>query len=78
MNQRLLQLLLGIALLSVTNVDLYAQSRRVKGKISDENGNGLPGASILVKNSSKGVATDAGGNFSIEVSSSSDVLVISA
>ncbi|MDE6716263.1 MAG: carboxypeptidase-like regulatory domain-containing protein, partial [Muribaculaceae bacterium] len=40
---------------------------KVAGKVIDESGEGIPGAIIKVKGSSKGVITDFDGNFEIEV-----------
>lgn len=85
MNQRLLTTLLCFLLLTVTSFNSFAQSRKIKGRISDENGNGLAGASVLIKGTGKGVSSegkgvtsDENGAFTIEVSSNSDVLVVSA
>ncbi|MFH6984990.1 SusC/RagA family TonB-linked outer membrane protein [Marinoscillum luteum] len=39
----------------------------VTGKVTDENGEGLPGATVTVKNTSLGTITDVEGNFSLEV-----------
>jgi TonB-linked SusC/RagA family outer membrane protein len=49
----------------------------VKGKVSDERGNPLPGASILVKGTKIATITDADGNFSIDAPSDNGILVIS-
>jgi hypothetical protein len=49
----------------------------IKGKIKDENGNGIPGASILIKGSNQGTQTDADGNFSLNIKDEKSVLVIS-
>ncbi len=54
----------------------FAQDQQISGKILDEAGAGLPGASVLVKGTSTGTVTDMDGNFSISAGSS-DVLVIS-
>ncbi|HEY4785198.1 MAG TPA: SusC/RagA family TonB-linked outer membrane protein, partial [Bacteroidales bacterium] len=48
----------------------------VKGKIVDEKGEPLPGASILQKGTSNGTITDINGNFSLSVSSG-DTLIVS-
>lgn len=53
------------------------QQTIVKGLISDELGQPLPGASILEKGTLNGVSSDFDGNYSIEVSSSDAVLVFS-
>lgn len=49
----------------------------VTGKVTDEKGVPLPGASVLIKNTSKGVATDFDGKYSIEAKQN-DVLVFSS
>ena len=48
----------------------------VKGKIQDDKGNALPGASVAVKGTTKGVTTNANGEFSIDVPNSASVLVV--
>lgn len=40
---------------------------KVSGIVSDETGEGLPGASVKIKGSSKGVMTDIDGSYSIDV-----------
>jgi len=54
----------------------WAQAQEVSGTVSDANGP-LPGASVVVKGTTTGTQTDFDGNFSIQVSSSDAVLVIS-
>jgi TonB-linked SusC/RagA family outer membrane protein len=50
----------------------------VKGKVvSTENGEILPGVSIVLKGSQKGTSTDASGHFEIDVPSPSSVLIFS-
>lgn len=49
----------------------------IKGKIKDENGNGIPGASILIKGTNQGTQTDSDGSFSLNVKDEKSVLVIS-
>lgn len=50
----------------------------ITGKVLDaELGDPLPGANVVVKGTTNGVATDFDGNFSIEVSSNSGTLVVS-
>lgn len=49
----------------------------VKGKVTDSRGQGLPGVNVIIKDSQKGTATDANGNFQISVNSASDILVFS-
>ena len=51
--------------------------RPINGKVTDNQGEGLIGASILVEGTSSGTATDLDGLFSLELPEGSNVLVIS-
>src|SRR5208337_2337081 len=62
-------------LLTFTVSNLYAQERTITGKISSKDGSGLPGATVTVKGTTKGMMTDVNGVYSI-TASSTDVLVI--
>ncbi len=53
------------------------QDRAVTGKLSDENGTPLPGASVTVKGTNRGTTTNADGGFSISVPNDNAVLVFS-
>ncbi len=64
-------LLIAIPILSM------AQNRLIKGKVSDENGLGLPGVSILLKGSTSGFQSDVDGNFQISVPSETRAFVFS-
>ncbi|MCK0146776.1 SusC/RagA family TonB-linked outer membrane protein [Arenibacter sp. F26102] len=46
------------------------------GKVLDESNAPLPGASVVIKGSSKGVAADFDGNFQIELNSENDILLV--
>ena len=63
------------ALLSLT-FGLSAFAQQISGSVSDDNGVPLPGATILIQGTSQGTTTDFDGNFSIE-SSDGSTLVIS-
>ncbi|WP_158828374.1 SusC/RagA family TonB-linked outer membrane protein [Mucilaginibacter lacusdianchii] len=71
-------LLVLLALCTFVLNDVFAQSRKITGKVlgSDD---GLPvtGATVRVVNSTIGVQTDANGNFSINVPSNATSLAIS-
>ena len=55
-----------------------AQQRVITGTvISEEDGLGLPGATVLVKVTTVGTTTDLDGNYSINVPAGSDVLIFS-
>lgn len=71
-----LLLLLAFGLLAFSQ--LSAQSRTVTGKITDPKGNPLSGVSVAVKGAQQGTTSDGEGNFSIKVSRSTKILVITA
>ena len=52
--------------------------RRLTGRVTDENGAGLPGASVLEKGTQTGTVTDATGNFGLSVSDGAATLVVSS
>lgn len=49
----------------------------IKGKVKDKQGNPLPGATILLKETTLGTVTDANGNFTLKVPDTQCVLVCS-
>lgn len=54
-----------------------AQNRTVTGKVSDETGKGLEGASVMVKGARSAVLSKADGSFSLQVPSNAKTLVFS-
>jgi TonB-dependent starch-binding outer membrane protein SusC len=70
-------LLLGLVLLFAA-ASAFAQSRQVSGTvISGEDGEPIPGASVMVKGTSIGAATDLDGNFSLAIPADRNTLVVS-
>jgi TonB-dependent starch-binding outer membrane protein SusC len=70
-------LLLGLMILMGSAV-AFAQSRVITGTvISNEDNLGVPGATVLVKGTTIGTATDLDGKYSISVPAGSSVLVFS-
>jgi len=51
--------------------------REVKGRVIDENGQPLPGVSILVQGTQRGMISDVDGYFNIDVADENSVLVFS-
>lgn len=52
--------------------------RKIDGRITDDQtGEPLPGASVVIKDRNKGTISDINGNFTIEVSSPDDILLVS-
>lgn len=58
--------------------ELPAQSRIISGKVQDEKGNPVPGASVQIKGSRRGTSTTTDGIFSISAPSNAKVLVVSS
>lgn len=56
-----------VLLVSVWGVAAHGQAKEISGKIIDETGFGLPGATILIKGTSQGTVTDTEGNYTISV-----------
>ena len=49
-----------------TGQSATVQSKKtVKGRVTDSSGNPLPGVSVVIQDTQKGIATDANGNFAI-------------
>ena len=72
---RKLMLLLGVVLLCT---QLTAQQRTITGKVIDEKGNPIPGASILIKGSKNGTSSLADGTFSMNVPANAKALLFSS
>jgi TonB-dependent starch-binding outer membrane protein SusC len=70
-------LLLGLMLFLASAV-AFAQDRVITGTVtSTEDGQGVPGATVLVKGTTIGTATDIDGKYSISVPAGNNVLVYS-
>ena len=59
------------------SMTVSAQDRRVTGKVTNIEGP-VPGANVVLKGTTTGVATDAEGNFSLSLRGDNPVIVISA
>ena len=55
----------------------WAQSIAVKGKVTDDRGESLPGVTILEKGTTNGTSSDANGQYSLNVPSGTSTLVVS-
>ncbi|WP_051160110.1 SusC/RagA family TonB-linked outer membrane protein [Cyclobacterium qasimii] len=51
------------------------EMKPISGTVKDENGEGIPGATVLVVGTSSGTATDIDGNFSLDVDEGAVLLV---
>ncbi|CCH55079.1 TonB-dependent receptor plug [Fibrisoma limi BUZ 3] len=54
------------------------QVKRISGQVTDETGQGLPGANVIEKGTTNGTNTDANGNFVLNVSDQATTLTISS
>jgi len=73
--RRLLCVMLGMLVLCS---QLLAQNRTISGRITDEKGNPIVGASVLVKGTAIGTSTNETGDFTLTVSQTNPTLVVSA
>lgn len=62
-----------IALINKNQVSEQAVPIRITGTVKDDNGEGIAGASVTVKNSTVGTLTDMDGKFNLEVPQNSTV-----
>lgn len=53
----------------------FAQSQSVSGTVTDDQGNALPGATVVVKGTTNGASTDATGAYTISAPSNATLLV---
>jgi TonB-linked SusC/RagA family outer membrane protein len=60
-----LSYLMSLLLVVFLSTTTYAQEKLIKGKIIDESGFPIPGASLAIKGTTKGSTTDMDGNYSI-------------
>lgn len=67
-----------LALLFFAVVTVARAQQVVKGKLTDETGAPIPGASVLIKGTTVGTTTDGSGSFSITLPPKSKILVVSA
>lgn len=69
---------LSFLLLCVTFTQLaFSQTKVITGKVSDDKGNPLPGATVAVKGSKSAASTGADGTFTLNAPASASILVIS-
>ena len=67
--------LLLLVLMFISGMSYVLAQSAVTGKVTDENGEGIPGANIVIKGTSNGTITDINGDFALNASSD-DVLVV--
>jgi len=66
-------------LLAFLSFGAFAQNKKVAGKITDKpTGQGIPGASVIIKGGTTGTTTNANGEFSVAVKDDNSILLISS
>jgi TonB-dependent starch-binding outer membrane protein SusC len=68
-------LLLHFLVLSLT--DALAQGATIRGRVTSETGDGLPGVTVVLKGTTVGTSTDIEGNYTLNVPNTTGTLVIS-
>jgi TonB-linked SusC/RagA family outer membrane protein len=78
MRKKLLSKVLLSGIMLLLSIQIFAQDRTVSGKVtSSEDGLGIPGASVAIKGTTRGTATDVDGNYKITVSGSAVLSITS-
>ena len=74
----LLFLTVSTILMLLLSSSSYAQNeKKISGKVTDTKGESIPGASVKIKNTTTGVATDIDGKFSLNVPNNATLVVTS-
>lgn len=69
--------LMSLALFLVISSYGWAQQKTITGTVTDPDGVGLPGATVVEKGTTNGTVTDMDGKFTLNVSESAEALTIS-
>lgn len=69
--------LLVVCLVFITIVGAYAQGATLQGTVTDEEGVGLPGVTVMIKGTTTGTATDIDGGFTLPAPEGNGTLVVS-
>jgi CarboxypepD_reg-like domain len=56
-----------MAVLTFAFAESYGQQKQISGQVVDNEGQPLPGVSIAIKNTTKGIATDVNGKYNLAV-----------
>ena len=55
--------------------NIFSQEKKISGKISDENNEELPGATIIIKGTTKGTVSDINGNYELIVQNNDTITI---
>ncbi|MDE3742148.1 SusC/RagA family TonB-linked outer membrane protein [Maribacter polysaccharolyticus] len=65
------------AFMVTLSISVFSQERTVTGIVTDDTGQPLPGASVVIKGTTNGTQTDFDGNFSIIINDDKSILEVS-
>ncbi|MDN3595521.1 carboxypeptidase-like regulatory domain-containing protein [Zunongwangia endophytica] len=65
-----------LLLFLIMGSSLIAQQKEITGEVLDDTGLPLPGATVVVKNTSNGTVTDMDGNFSLEIDDPTNTILV--
>ncbi|MEY4778312.1 MAG: hypothetical protein RIS13_1060, partial [Bacteroidota bacterium] len=68
--------LLLVTFLALITTIAFAQTRKISGTVTGENGTVVAGASVTIKGTSKGTTTSSTGKFSIDVPSTGKRILV--
>ncbi|CAI8348459.1 MAG: TonB-dependent receptor SusC [Formosa sp. Hel3_A1_48] len=68
---------IGITLIAILISSIAMGQRTITGSIKDANGEPLPGATVIIKDTNKGASSDIDGNYKIRISDDNTVLIYS-
>ena len=76
--KRLLRQFTLLSLCVILTQLAFSQTKTISGKISDDKGNPVQGATVTVRGSKTGTSTDASGAFKLNIPATAKTLVISS
>lgn len=71
------QRFLLLLLVSIISIPAWAQQQTIKGKVTGETQEALPGVTVLIKGTSTGTTTDVDGNYTLPAPAGPGTLVVS-
>lgn len=72
-----LDLMLAVVVMLVISINSYGQISNVSGKVTDPDGEPIPGVNVVQKGTTNGISTDFDGNYTINLIEGSRTLIFS-
>ena len=61
----------------LAGMSVWAQTHRLTGRVTDDKGQAVVGASVIVKGTTQGITTDSNGSFALDLANGDITLVVS-